>query len=51
MTEVSALRNVAVPCRFVGKWHFLLFSEEYQYVLGLNDLQHSSWGGSLQIQF
>lgn len=41
-TEASALRNVAIPCPFIGKWHFLLFSEGYQYTLGLNYQEHPS---------
>lgn len=50
MTEASALRNVAVPCRFVGKWHFPLFSEGHQYTLGLDYQEHSSQGGNLHFQ-
>lgn len=48
MTEASAQRNVAIPCHFIIKWHFLLFwGTPVQSTLGLNYWEHSSEGGNL----
>lgn len=35
-------KNVAVPCHFSGKRHFLLLSEGHQYTLGLGYQELSS---------
>lgn len=51
MTEASALRNVAVPCHFSGKRHFLLLSEGHQYTLGLGYRSFRAKEGAFTLKF